>query len=70
MLNLLPLLNMFLSVAKNFLDNYIIERYEKWVHTDILKKIEKLSDNMITKIHFLHVRLGKFLDNLGNKGLL
>ena len=56
---------LFVDMVKNFLDNWLAEKYMEFVEK-LLKSLQNIGTNMGIKVQFLHSHLDKFLDNCGN----
>ena len=55
----------FPEVVKNFLRNYRADNYKKNVN-NMLGNFRILGINMSFKVHFLHIHLDRFSENLGD----
>ncbi|GBP88877.1 hypothetical protein EVAR_63899_1 [Eumeta japonica] len=56
----------FVSVMQNFLGNKKSENYIELVENPLLQ-LKNMACNMSIKLHFLHSRLDRFPENLGDK---
>lgn len=57
--------NSFVSIVQNFLGKHKAENYVELVN-DMLNNFRSLGCNMSIKVHYLHIPLDRFPDNLGD----